>query len=1471
MNISLIFSDKTTADSAIIIDGTSKVETFYSDLKHSDNSFKCKIPYSIALVNKIKADLQNNIKCFVKNDDGSNYFCGYIRKTVSFEKTQSNQPVSIELVSPSFLLDKTLDKGTVYINKPVTFIITDLLSKAGFTDIKNIGVDSVISVCSLSEDDNIKDVIDNVLTEYCKTYDFNDDGYFYTADILNVPSTDSITQSFNGDNIRESIKIAAKEREADYIEATWNKYEYKENILLFSDTSGQTDDEKCKITVKAGKYFADTPYNYLTYDSSLGTAVVYVTDITPKIKADSGITYSVTRTDEYGNDLGTSCMLSAHNNTADDAEITQLDIYGNAYINTGTNTNVSSTASKKKSVTINYLHDEDSVKTFVAAVANYYRYSCNTITFKSTLNFTCGTFISVTDYGIGTYYCRIVKKTSKLDAKAVEYEVETINDFTPAAVSSTKSNYNGANASRFSGFSDFTAPTVPVISSAVIDANGWATITITPSTDSESGVSYYKLYRKEGSETFSVLTMLNHTGSNISYVDKTVRKGFSYSYCVSAVDKVGNTSALSAAKSITAKVTAAPNPATGLTAVANTSDFIKLAWTAAVADTDENKAAYYIVSISRDGGTTWTVCDKSYGTTFYYYYDRTIDKYPESAVLKNYRFRLQTVSVNSVSSTAYAAIAVDYSAYGTWIPKAATVAAVAEENGIRLTWTDTNSNFYGSITYTPVISYSSTARTTDATKDKTYFYEFNRTLDGYPEKSTLTGASKYLKNYSIAVKTTDEKSGNSVTGTAVIPDESNYLQWLPVAPTIQSSVAGRNVTLILSESSSIYGTFKYRVQIKKISATADTAFFKPDLSTDPYSALTAYKNGSGYITTAGNTFSQTLPLNGQNDSSPAPIATSYQYSVIAENESGAGTSASTITVTALATGATDLTDATITENKIAKGAVTADKIHGGTITADKMAATDLSAGSAYFSKIAGNKGADANNFWSGLDGTTPELRVGNDVALENNNNDDAEYLHYIPKAETTGLKRAAGFYMKIKNFIISAVASIVLGLFRVKKKGAADSASFMTVNPTDSADSTTGTPAQTVNINGSTFVKNLLRVKNIYQTYDTIDLSDTSKYSADKWYPVVGSGLQQSAPFTKIQVSVQLNSGTKPSWSTHGSGFSCGLVLYIKSSGWGTTGAQSYCTDYSYSFCNENPLGYTQLTNSSLPVLYMRGGGKYFVYSDYPMTWTVQTAAYTSNSQSVSPVTSCPGLNFPYTIIYANINGNSGIFSGAVQSAAGKTTGDMSVGGALNVAGAQTNSGLITANGGLSVAAGRKIANNGTLEQIGDSTFTRTIEAKGGLHTDGTVQSNELSCNTVEVCIPTTDTNKIGILQPRFYCAAVFYWTGSAVSIISSSNISSITRLGTGQFKLLIEHKLYMGSMEDTDTLTTITRTPYFIMKGYINDSPNNAAYKNLGGIMNTEWRHCTNYYITINQWDNQSDSAVDPNGIWAFEIDYIE
>lgn len=153
---------------------------------------------------------------------------------------------------------------------------------------------------------------------------------------------------------------------------------------------------------------------------------------------------------------------------------------------------------------------------------------------------------------------------------------------------------------------------------------------------------------------------------------------------------------------------------------------------------------------------------------------------------------------------------------------------------------------------------------------------------------------------------------------------------------------------------------------------------------------------------------------------------------------------------------------------------------------------------------------------------------------------------------------------------------------------------------------------------------------------------DMRNYSESYWHPVT-----VNLPYTgynKIKVSVQLNSGDKPSWATHSSGITCNMEIWATASGWGTTGAETICLNYTYAHCSQNPCGWMQLGYPSLGILFLRGGSRYRVYTDFDATFTPHDQKYTWTSGSYSqntggPYTNCPGLNFNKNKIYANLDG----------------------------------------------------------------------------------------------------------------------------------------------------------------------------------------------------------------------------------------
>lgn len=150
--------------------------------------------------------------------------------------------------------------------------------------------------------------------------------------------------------------------------------------------------------------------------------------------------------------------------------------------------------------------------------------------------------------------------------------------------------------------------------------------------------------------------------------------------------------------------------------------------------------------------------------------------------------------------------------------------------------------------------------------------------------------------------------------------------------------------------------------------------------------------------------------------------------------------------------------------------------------------------------------------------------------------------------------------------------------------------------------------------------------KDYWQQDVWVDLS-AATYDQNTWYTVVGERLPVDG-FAGIKVVVNLNSGTKPSWSTHSAGFSVDFHIDTQASGWGATHAETIIYSDTFSFCPVSPVSYKQLGYGSIPILYLRGGGRYRVISTYNAAWKIYKDGYTwqsgKYSQSAMPSSTRP-------------------------------------------------------------------------------------------------------------------------------------------------------------------------------------------------------------------------------------------------------
>lgn len=182
---------------------------------------------------------------------------------------------------------------------------------------------------------------------------------------------------------------------------------------------------------------------------------------------------------------------------------------------------------------------------------------------------------------------------------------------------------------------------------------------------------------------------------------------------------------------------------------------------------------------------------------------------------------------------------------------------------------------------------------------------------------------------------------------------------------------------------------------------------------------------------------------------------------------------------------------------------------------------------------------------------------------------------------------------------------------------------------------------------------------------------NASSLNVNTYYPVTFNiGASSNV---RIECRVALNSGTKPSWSTHASGFSVRKIWEVNGSGWGTNPVNRRILVSDYAFTSVDPVrGVGQLTNSSVEYVYVRGGGKYFFYVSHNISPILRTSTYTTNSQSVSPTTSAPAAIYTPTLTF-----QAGRFSALSYK---PTTGINTVNIPTNTSHLTNDSGFLTGN-----------------------------------------------------------------------------------------------------------------------------------------------------------------------------------------------
>lgn len=440
MNLLFTFSDNTNLSSEFILDNAKVTTVFYNQLKSADNSASLRVPFNENLCDKLKAEINKNTRVQIV-EGNTPLFTGYVRKNLAFQKTQRNQPFALEIVSPSLLLNVTYQGTVIHYTEPLLEdVIRALLS---FTDFQGT-IDTTktkneeLKIFTLHDGENIHDVLNELLFEYGYCYDFDSAGNFYITDIFTVPQLE-IPQKFNGDNCLKEIQQTVKEDSYNRINVVWNKMEYMSDVLIFEDTTGADANFDAKIEIAPHKYYLDTELNYLNYDSKY-QSIAHINSARADIQYDDdgGII-------ETFSNLGSQGELSIFNESDFPRFITKLRVLGNGYFETSTNNTKVGSNGAELQIATKYIQEESHASNLARKVGDYYNYGNFSISVLSKTDYDLGSFVEVSDAGIGTIRARIIKKVWDIKTNTFSYALESISDYTPIETYVTKQSINSSS------------------------------------------------------------------------------------------------------------------------------------------------------------------------------------------------------------------------------------------------------------------------------------------------------------------------------------------------------------------------------------------------------------------------------------------------------------------------------------------------------------------------------------------------------------------------------------------------------------------------------------------------------------------------------------------------------------------------------------------------------------------------------------------------------------------------------------------------------------------------------------------------------------------------------------------------------------------------------------------------------------------------------------------------------------------
>lgn len=512
-------------------------------------------------------------------------------------------------------------------------------------------------------------------------------------------------------------------------------------------------------------------------------------------------------------------------------------------------------------------------------------------------------------------------------------------------------------------------------------------------------------------------------------------------------------------------------------------------------------------------GTATRTTIETKDTNTKYLFDRSVDGFPSKNDIENYTVTVTTINAESEKKAEAEAVkAVAGFDYVGWDLSAPEIKVKASNdiasNKAKLTITNSvlNNDKFGLKKYEFTFETSSTDTTLKtkiaslsavAVSEGVWEVDLTGKYLSKANLKTVTVTCKvigYIKDTSTTsgILLTGKTASGKCLGTKFNYDE--YYDYTPTIPTLDISVSGRSILINFSHEK--FANFaRYEFQISK----DKTDWYSFGDSGTARTSETAWQGTlDGDTDVSGIVYSIVVPLAGQAKGLPTDTTYYIKARTVSGDES-TSVYCDYKEVKAMANHAIDIAQSAVATAQLDTNAVTADKISANSIYSEKIAGGKLSALSSTIGELQagiisshatkdqtetisvnGNDKSitvnkcDRNNstLYISAQEEKEEFYIGNVGCEQFDTSKDTHYgLHFwnTEKKDSSG-NWIYNFVIKIANFIVTAVSSIINGVFVIRDKDN-QSNRLVIANPSKTSSTTTTdvgevVPANTVKVNG---------------------------------------------------------------------------------------------------------------------------------------------------------------------------------------------------------------------------------------------------------------------------------------------------------------------------------------------------------------------------------------------------------------------